>query len=361
MIVTGLGSEVDKFLNAISSSEDNANGKLGSSARSYRPGLALFAKFLSEQSLNKESEFKTVKDISAFFKAVEKDQAIKVKTNRKFPDRELLKQYGADLAKQKVIIKGYPQRRFAEKSVRAYVGSVQALFHYYDISISTAYSDLPSGSVENLKFAWSLQLVGDFIQSFDSPLYRCLAVWFLESGLSNIDLLRMTYGTIKSQYENDVNPFCLNMVRWKTKKFQIKFRAFVGSQGIRYFREYYDSLDKALSDDDLLFDISSVSIQKYFERRSKYFLAKVQPKDDSAKKQQPEKKLRNLCVPSSLRTAMRTFLTDAKIEDDVIEYFMGHGIGDIGKTYLNRSDDSWRAFWKKDCERFLTFKETKIA
>lgn len=352
MIVCGLGSEVDKFLNTISPTEMITQGKLGSSAKSYKPGLDWFQHFLSEQSLNKDSEFRTVKDIPAFFVAVRLDKKIEVADKKKFPDRELLKQYGSWLG-----AKGY-----ADKSVRAYVGSIQALFKFFEIPITTAYSDLPPAATENPKFAWNIQQVGEFIQSFDKPLYRCLGVWFLQSGLSNIDLLKMTYGQVREQYEKDVNPFCLNMVRWKTRKFQIKFRTFIGTQGIRYFREYYDSLDKALSDDDLLFDISSVSIQKYFERRSRMFLAKNQPKEDSAKKQTPEKKHRNPCVPSSLRTAMRTFLTDAKVTDSVIEYMMGHNLlGDLGKTYLNRSDDSWRVVWKKDCEKFLTFKESSIA
>jgi len=56
MIETGLGSEVDKFLNAISPTEDIAVGKLGSSAKSYKPGLVWFQRFLSEQSLEKHSE-----------------------------------------------------------------------------------------------------------------------------------------------------------------------------------------------------------------------------------------------------------------------------------------------------------------
>ena len=350
MIDSGLGFEVSKFLNTISPTEAIAQGKLGSSAKSYKPGLALFQTFLSEQSLKKDSEFRTVKDIPAFFVAVRIDKKIDVAERKKFPDRELLKQYGAYLV----------DKDFADKSVRAYVGSVQALFKFFEIPITTSYSDLPPAATENPKFAWSLQQVGEFIQSFDKPLYRCLGVWFLQSGLSNIDLLKLTYGQVKQQYENDVNPFCLNMVRWKTRKFQIKFRTFIGTQGIRFFRQYYESLPKALSEDDLLFNRSSVSVQKYFDRRSHYFLAKVQPKADSEKKQQPEKQLRNPCVPSSLRTAFRTFLTDAKVTDSVIEYMMGHNLGDLGKTYLNRSDDSWRAVWKKDCEKFLTFKESSI-
>lgn len=349
MIDTGLGFEVNKFLNAISPTEDIANGKLGSSAKSYKPGFDWFQHFLSEQSLEKDSEFRRVKDIPAFFVAVRLDKKIDVAERKTFPDRELLKLFGSYLGVKK----------FAPKSVRAYVGSVQALFKYYEIGITTSYSSLPPATTENPKYAWNIQQVGEFLHSFDSPLYYCLGVWFLQSGLSNIDLLKLTYGKIKSQYENDVNPFCMNLCRWKTRKYQIKFRTFIGTQGIEAFREYYESLPNALKEDDLLFPISSVSIQTYFARRSKEFLARVQPKDDSAKKEVPTKKLRNLCVPSSLRTAFRTFLATGKVPNSEIEYWMGHNlVSDLEKSYTNRSDDSWRAVWKEEAEPFLTFKET---
>ena len=93
MIETGLGSEVDKFLNDISSTEDNAEGKLGSSAKSYKPGFVWFQKFLSEQSLKESSQFKRVKNIPAFFTAVRLGKKIDVATDKKFPDRAMLKQY----------------------------------------------------------------------------------------------------------------------------------------------------------------------------------------------------------------------------------------------------------------------------
>lgn len=332
MIETGLGSEVNKFLNDISPTEALAKGKFGSSAKSYKPGLSLFQKFLTEQALKKDSEFRTIKDIPAFFKAVEKDRKIKVATDKKFPNRDLSKSYGDYLV----------EKNFADKTVRAYVGSIQSLFKFYEIPITMAYAGLPSASVENPKFNWSLQLVGDFIQSFDTPLYRCLGVWFLQSGLSNIDLLKMTYGKVRQQYENDVSPICLNMVRWKTRKSGNPFRTFIGAQGIKFFREFYESLPHALDVDDALFKISDNAIEYYFARRAREFLPKGFEK-------------RNPCCPSSLRTGFRTFLSGAKVDSSIIEYWMGHNLtADLSKTYTNKSDDSWRATWKES-EKALTF------
>jgi hypothetical protein len=189
-------------------------------------------------------------------------------------------------------------------------------------------------------------------------MYRCLGVWYVQSGLSNYDLLHLPYGKIREQYEQDISPFCLNLVRHKTRKYEIKFRAFIGALGIRYFREYYASLNRALRDDDLLFPISDNAVEYYFARRAKEFLPKVEPEkaDSETTEKEPEKKKRNPCCPSSLRTGFRTFLSDAKVTNSIIEYLMGHNLtSDLEKTYTNKSDDSWRVTWR-ECEPFLTFK-----
>jgi hypothetical protein len=128
-----------------------------------------------------------------------------------------------------------------------------------------------------------------------------------------------------------------------------------------------------LSPDDLIFKVSDVALETYFQRRARDFLTKDTPKAKKHKRKykkkgsiepteataptKPIKKLRNPCVPSSLRTAFRTFLTDGHVTNSVIEYLMGHNLtADLTKTYTNKSDDSWRETWKADCEPFLTFK-----
>lgn len=321
-----LGTEANDFLKNISPSDYVALGKLGPSATTYKPGLVWFQQYLSEQTL-----FPNVRSIHDFLLAVKADSKNEDSFKQSFLDRKLLKGFASKLLEEKK----------APKTVRSYVGAVQSLGAYWKIPISTAYSDLPPAIAVNEKYTWSIEQVGVFIKSMKSPMYRCLGTWYIQTGLSNYDLLHLTYGKIKEQYEQDVSPFCLNLVRHKTRKFEIKFRAFIGALGIRYFREYYESLDRALKAEDALFKISDNAIEYYFARRAREFLPKGFEK-------------RNPCCPSSLRTAFRTFLTD-ECPDSIIEYLMGHNLtADLSKTYVNKSDDSWRVIWRK-YESFLTF------
>ena len=58
----------------------------------------------------------------------------------------------------------------------------------------------------------------------------------------------------------------------------------------------------------------------------------------------------------SLRVAFRTALTN-KIADPLIEYWMGHKLGDIGKTYINMGDADLRVEYK-NAERHLRLDKT---
>jgi hypothetical protein len=322
-----LGTEVDRFLRAISPMNIEHPEKLGPSAATYRPGLVWFQQYLSEQTL-----FPEIKTIHDFLVAVKVDAKEEDSFKQTFPDRELLKGFASSLI----------GKCKAPKTVRSYCGAIQSLGTFFKIPISAQYSDLPPAIPVNEKYAWNIKQVGTFIKSFKSPLYRCLGVWYIQTGLSNYDLLHLSYGKIKEQYQNDVSPFCINLVRYKTRKFEIKFRAFIGALGIRYFREYYESLPHALDDNDMLFKISDNAIEYYFARRAREFLPKGFEK-------------RNPCCPSSLRTGFRTFLSDAKVDSSIIEYWMGHNLtADLAKTYTNKSDDSWRATWRES-EKALTF------
>lgn len=328
-IESKLGTEADRFLKAISPS--NPTGKLGSSAMTYKPGLIWFQDFLSNET--EQETFPSVRSIHDFLNAVREDsRSSKESLDKTFPDRNLLKEFSGFLIK-----KGK-----SAKTVRTYVGAIQSLGAYWEIPISSQYSDLPPAIEQNEKYPWSIEKVGDFIKSMKNPFYECLGVWYVQSGLSNYDLLGLSYGKIKEQFESGTSPICLNLVRYKTRRFEIKFRTFIGELGIEYFKTYLSGR-KPFADDAKIFSITDNAVEGFFARKAQRFL----PEGFTQ---------RNPCCPSSLRTGFRTFLLDVECPESIIEYFMGHNLsGDLKKKYTNKSDDSWRETYRK-YESSLTFK-----
>jgi len=313
-----------------------------SSRATYTPGIQKFQEYLATQKLYPE-----IRSIHEFLKALLAEKASlengeKDFLDQNFIDRDLMKGFGSFLL---------VDCKLKAKSCRTYIGAVQSLGAFWKIPISTAYAELPPAIEFYEKYQWSIEKVGEFIKSMASPLYRCLGVWYIQTGLSNVDLLGqppydkhkgLRYGKIKEHLEAGVSPICLNLVRAKTQRFEIKFRSFIGDLGIHYFKEYL-SEHEPFKDEEKIFDVSGNAVEAYFGRRAQAFIPNGYTN-------------RNPACPSSLRTGFQTFLTDAKCDRSIIEYWMGHKLlGDLPKKYTNKSDDSWRATYR-EYEPALTFK-----
>ncbi len=333
-----LGSEAKRFLEAVS--PDSAQGKLGSTAKVYRRGLTLFAEYLGAQTV-----FPEIKNISQFLKAVRVDSHLEDSLSQRFPDRILLKGYIAFLGeKTKPCLKtsqtSEPQKPnplYAPKSTRNYIVPIQSLGTYFKIPISTTYSDLPPAVVVNEKYPWSIEQVGDFIKRMDNPMYQTIATWFVQSGLSNYDVLHLPYSKLKEQLKEGTRPLCISLYRHKTLKFEIKFRTFLGSLSLDFFNKYLSSRKSSFNDEDRIFKISSVALEGFFKRQALSFLG-----------DRYDTTFRNAMCPASLRSAFRTFMADANCPNHYVEYMMGHKLsGDLSKTYTCKSDDSWRQTYSR--------------
>jgi len=315
------GPATTKWLNALTESTRST----------YLPGLTKFQSYLQTQELYPE-----IMNSDVFLKAISNDRKLDL-LDQRFVDRDLIKGFTAYLLTLK------EPKPLTPKTVRDYAGVPQSLGKFWGISISTEYAELPPGVVTNEKYPWSIEKVGEFIKGMDNLLYQCLGVCFVQSGLSNWDLLKMPYGKVREQLEAGVEPLCLKLVRHKTQRFEVVFRTCIGSLGIRFLKEHVASLG-SLADDRLLFPVGNNALEGYFARQAKKFLGA-----------DFKEGFRNPCVPSSLRTGFRTLLTDADCPESFVEYWMGHNLNqDLRKTYTNKSDDSWRETYRK-YEHCLTF------
>jgi integrase len=243
-----------------------------------------------------------------------------------FPERTTLKAF-AEYIVERGLVGG---------TVRRYVGALQSLCRFYKIPISTRYVGLPSGNAVNKKYPWSLEKVGVFITSMKRPIYRCLGTVFLQSGLSQVDVLGFEYLDVKDEFERGIVPLCLDLERQKTSTPHLTF---IGAEDVQLIREYLAG--QIPKSHDLLFNVSKRSVESYFATHAKKFLGAYEG--------------RNPCCPSSLRTAFSTFLTDGFVSAGVevhcpetySEFWSGRNMTDVRKMYKSKTRDSWRAEYLK--------------
>ena len=275
-----------------------------STMRVYRVGLGAFQSFYG-------------KPLKNFLDAVEEDLR-KPRRQRARVARNALKGF----------VEWLQERDYAPKTIRAYVGAVQSLGKYYDISISTRYVNMPSSQPVSSKFPWTLGKVAEFVGMIRVPEVKSIAVTLFQSGLSVSDVLSLTYEDVKYEYERDVTPLCLDLARIKT---DVPFMTFAGGWAVSLLRKHLKG--KRLRLEDPLYSVSHRTIDLHFERLGKRWMGSYSGQ--------------NPCRPHSLRAAFRTILGDAGMDQDVVEFFMGHKLPEQRRVYHSRSRDGWRELYRK--------------
>jgi len=196
--------------------------------------------------------------------------------------------------------------------------------------------DMPVSRPISDKFPWSLETVAEFIGMIRHPDVKAVAVVLFQSGLSVSDLLNLTYGDIKREFEAGIEPICFDLARVKT---DVPYMTFGGSWSCLLLRNYLHKRGR-LRLEDPLFDISHRTIDLWFAKTSKRWLGDYRGQ--------------NPARPHSLRSAFRTILGDHKVDRTYIEFWMGHKLPEQEATYISKSRDGWRETYKTYAEPWLT-------
>ncbi|MEM4713147.1 MAG: site-specific integrase [Candidatus Bathyarchaeia archaeon] len=295
--------EVSEFLSVLKLGTRNVYGR----------GLAAFQQFYLDQG-----------SLEDFLDRVEQDRLLP-RSQRRRVDRVTLNGFVVWLQ----------NRGYSPKTVRIYVGAVQSLAKYFDIPISLRYVQLPPAQPVNRKHPWTIEEVGRLVVMLDKPLYRSMAASMVQSGLSISDLLALTYGDIREEFEKGVTPLCLSLMRKKTG---IAFLTFLGGWSVKLLKEYLTDLK--LEDEMPIYNVSSRAVHAYFRKIAQKFAGNF--------------KGRNPYSPHSLRAAFHTFLSDHKVDPLYIEFWMGHKTPEQQSAYINKSRESWRQTYKEQAEPWLT-------
>lgn len=221
---------------------------------------------------------------------------------------------------------------FKPKSIRTYTSAVQSLATYYEYHISARYAKLPTSQPESKKYPWTVDEIPEFIELLPTTQLRSVAISTFQSGLGPADLLSVTYGEIKREYEKGTEPLCLDFARKKT---DVPFMTFLGSWASSLLREWLSKREK-LKKTDLLYLVPHRTLTYHFRKAGQIWL-----------KERFEKGEINPCRPYSLRSAFRTLLGDAGCPETYIEFFMGHRAPEQRRVYVSKSREGWGKEYRK--------------
>jgi integrase len=221
---------------------------------------------------------------------------------------------------------------YAAKSAILTVAALQSFGKYYQVKLSTEYTDAPSAVSVNEKHEWTLEEVGKFIESMELPHYQSLAVSVLQSTLRISDLVgkKFPYSNIKSEFERGVIPLYIPI--YNSQKTGVTHRTFLGKLAVEKLKAYFDKHGTPAPDEPV-YKFSDRSAEEYFARHAQDMFGSWNESQ-------------NPYGIHSIRGAACSFLQEALCPDTAIEYFSGHGLNsDIALRYRRRPVDRWRKFY----------------
>lgn len=275
----------------------------------YAAGLRTFLTFINEEDLGE--------NLGDFLDALEED-ARKSRREKKRVGRNALAGY----------VKWLLKKKYSPKSIRTYVSTVQSLAGYYGFYVSSRYVNLPSSQPVSKKHPWTLEEVGEFVLEMEDVELRSVSAALFQSGLSLVDVLGLTWGDIKLEYLKGATPLCFDFSRKKT---DVPHMTFIGQWGVSLLKEHLGSAKKR--NPDPIYAVSARTIELRFKALATKKLGKFEGY--------------NPMRPHSLRSAFRTLLGDAKLNETYIEFFMGHKIPEHKRVYLSKSREGWRKTYRE--------------
>jgi len=281
-----------------------------STRKVYRSGLRVFLRFYNETGKGT-----TLED---FLDAIEEDMK-KSRRERTRVARNVLREF----------IRWLEDHEYTPKTIRTYINSVQSLGQYYGISISARYIILPTSQPVSSKYPWTLEEIGKFIGLMKKPELKSIAATTFQSGIGIGDILHLTWGDIKREYNKKVSPLCFEITRQKT---DVPFLSFIGDWGLSILRKHLSNAGRK-QDSDPIYTMSMRTVQWHFKKMADRWIGDYEG--------------RNPMRVHSLRSAFRTFLGDAGLNETYLEFFMGHRVPEHKRGYISKSREGWRAIYKK--------------
>ncbi|MFH2109969.1 MAG: site-specific integrase [Candidatus Bathyarchaeota archaeon] len=250
------------------------------------------------------------------------------------------------------FIKWLEETGFAPKSARQSLAALQNYLKYYGVNLSLEFIQLPPDRPlkQNDKHEWTLDQVKQLVDACEYLRDKALVLTAFQSGLSLGDILKLDYRDIKREYEAGTLPLAMQGYREKTG---VQVRTFIGADAVRYLRLYLKSREP-LKDNAPLF--TKLGTEKRLPRNAVCVMLRRYAEKLNFIYEEDLENSFNPARAHSLRAAFRSRLT-GKMDGQLIEFLMGHEIGQEKSTYINIPLDELREIYA-NYEHLLAVEKT---
>lgn len=311
----------------------NKKGKSTSTFIHCRTSIIYFQEYL-------QSKYGKDTPISDFLDKLDANEELPRRNRRKLAETE---------------INGFSEyllkKELASGTIIQYINKVTQFLAFKNFSVNTSLLNIPQyiPVKKNRKHAWALEEMREFVDKARSVRDKAFIVCSLQSGLSVEDLLALDYGDIQKDLEAKSLPILIDLTRGKTA---VPYKTFLGADAVHYLRIYLSTrrnlrhnsplFTKAGSEERLTYE----AIYKRIDELSTH-MSFIKTWDREGW---------NPTRIHSLRSAFRSRLT-GKTDRDLIEFFMGHNLGNVAKDYILMPEEELRQLYA-NVEKYIRIQQT---
>lgn len=247
--------------------------------------------------------------------------------------------------KHKVIGKGV-----SDKLAHMYVSAIRSFYSTFDIHVRLkGRRSLPKPRVENKRMRVGPDQVKTLVDHARNPRDRSIILTLFQSGMDVSTLCSLRYGDVAEGLKQDV--LKLELYRPKTG---VEYYTFLGRDAIESLKAYLaDARQRGInfSNDRALF-LTERGANPLKTHNVQNMLREVAVKSGLVDKENNGKAF-NPLSPHALRESFGSIMINSGVPDTVIDFWLGHSIGEMAEAYKGLQYKSLRKMYVER-ERLLS-------
>jgi len=236
------------------------------------------------------------------------------------------------------------KKPLSDSAVDTQVTAVRSFYAAYKITVRLkGRTALPKARRQNKRLIVNAEQVKQLLNYAPNIRDRAIMLTLFQSGIDVSTLCSLKYGDVASGLQSGELPLTLDLYREKTG---IEFQTFIGKSAVEAIRTYIKDREAR----GYRFEDGSPLFQKEAQMNGKSpamepDLVQIMMKSVAAKAGFVKPSGYNILGPHALRESFGSIMINAGVPDSVVDFWLGHAIGDMAKAYKQTQHEAIRKMY----------------
>jgi len=246
----------------------------------------------------------------------------------------------------------------SDKVAHMYVAAVRSFYATFDVTVRMkGRHRLPRPRVQNKRIRVNAEQVKILVDHARTPRDRAIILTHFQGGLDSSTLCSLNYGDVFEGLEKNEHPLKLEIFRPKSG---VDFYTFLGKDAVEALKAY---LADARARGVVFRSNTPLFVQERGKKRLKTHNDQDMMRNIAVKAgfvdEENNGKDFNPLGPHALRESMSGLMTNSGVPDTVVDFWLGHEIGEMAKAYKGVQYESVRKMYL-DREKLLSISTSKV-